>query len=252
MDEISINQNLYDFLLFSYFGITVDSDADEVISACIRRAYRDAASHVLTVEKADETAPKKLLNKLNENKIEMSDDKSRKNVLKVLGSNEIIKFISSLNKSEADFDDVHNNLCKALMNLYKDYCNSERCFTYGVAQKWVNMSVKYLYLLSGLTCFKYNCTLNGFIACKEYFHIPLDSYMIKAISETGKINNSDISGLSVSIKTYNLPNSWSKIDESKGYQDYQKAVIKKIVEPPYASPLDWECPAWIEASKAYK
>ena len=36
------------FLLYSYFELTLDSEENEIINAAIRRAYRDASSRVLT------------------------------------------------------------------------------------------------------------------------------------------------------------------------------------------------------------
>ena len=37
------------FLLYSYFGITLDSVPDKIVDAAINRAYRDASSHVLAL-----------------------------------------------------------------------------------------------------------------------------------------------------------------------------------------------------------
>lgn len=234
MDEISINQNLYDFLLFSYFGITVDSDADEVISACIRRAYRDAASHVLTVK--DEIVTDKQL--LDTAGIESTaKDRSLKTVLKEIGVKKIRTFIGELScKTKESYDTKHGELCKDLVGLYKDHCNNERCFTCGVAQKWVNMSVKYLWLFSLLP--------DGL---DKNLHIPLDSYIIKiAKADSEKMSH----GLKIS-ESKTIDCAWSKISDYDKYKEYQDTIREKIDES-YASPLDWECPAWIEASKAYK
>ena len=40
-------ENALNFLLFSYFGITLRSSAEDIINAAISRAYRDSSSHVL-------------------------------------------------------------------------------------------------------------------------------------------------------------------------------------------------------------
>lgn len=55
-------KNAIDFLLFSYFGITLESKQIEILSAVIDRAYRDASSHVLSLKdeykKDDDKNPK--------------------------------------------------------------------------------------------------------------------------------------------------------------------------------------------------
>ena len=43
-------ENAINFLLFGYFGITLENSKDDIISAAINRAYRDAASHVLSLK----------------------------------------------------------------------------------------------------------------------------------------------------------------------------------------------------------
>ena len=53
------NKNAINFLLYSYFGITLDSSADEVLCAAIDRAYRDASSHVLSIKDEDTKLKKK-------------------------------------------------------------------------------------------------------------------------------------------------------------------------------------------------
>lgn len=42
-------------------------------------------------------------------------------------------------------------------------------FTYGQAQKWINMIIKYLYVLKA----------NLFEGVFDYFHIPFDNYVLE-------------------------------------------------------------------------
>lgn len=48
---------------------------------------------------------------------------------------------------------------------------NEESFTIGQSQKWLNMTLKYLWLL--------NILLDGLN--EEYLHIPVDSYIIEAV-----------------------------------------------------------------------
>ena len=47
-------KNALNFLLYSYFGVTSDSDENELLRAAANRAYQDAASRVLSVCNKDE------------------------------------------------------------------------------------------------------------------------------------------------------------------------------------------------------
>ena len=47
-------KNALNFLLYSYFGVTSDSEENELLRAAASRAYQDAASHVLSVRNEGE------------------------------------------------------------------------------------------------------------------------------------------------------------------------------------------------------
>ncbi len=139
------------FLLWSYFGISVEelgkneeAIQEKLIEAAILRAYRDASSHVLSV------------------KPDYKDD------LKKQGIAEIKKFVSNLydtidtwhaktdrtkEEKRSLYDELHRGVCKQLVNIYTDeshYATPKYRFSYGIAQKWVNMSTKYIYILYDL------------------------------------------------------------------------------------------------------
>lgn len=231
-------KNGLDFLLYSYFGITIDDSAEKMIVAVINRAYRDAASHVLSVK--------------DEYKDELKQDAST-NIFDA-----ITEEMQTLSFQKEEFDEFHRRLCDDLVQIYEDKNQHEniykedeggnyRVFTYGIAQKWVNMTFKYMYLLNILFeenkshefIKKYGVMIND---KANEFHIPIDSYMFKAIKKH----------LEIDFKRYNLPDAWSKIDNYDNYLKYQKQIRKEVRKSGIKKPIDWEFPAWIAQSKAEK
>ncbi|MCD7982299.1 MAG: hypothetical protein LUF32_08325 [Clostridiales bacterium] len=143
----------------------------------------------------------------------------------------------------------------------------QQYFSYGNAQKWVNMTMKNLYIISIMkrwlsggedqdTCSegKDNHGLpwnERIINCSKYFHIPLDSYMFDAIKN--KSNGS----IKPEFHTNNKKeptSSWSKIDDYDEYVDYQQKVNEKIKSctNPIEYPIDWEGSKWLEEAKKVK
>ena len=167
-------ENAINFLLFGYFGITLENSKDDIISAAINRAYRDAASHVLSLKddsKKDTENGKKLF-------ADACDC--------------IEKFIEAVLPNEAqneiDYDNKHSTLCTDLKILYDNCANSRYEFSYGVAQKWVNMTMKYLGII--LTIFAECKDKNDFVIFHESFqaiehslHVPIDGYILEYVSK---------------------------------------------------------------------
>lgn len=89
-------------------------------------------------------------------------------------------------------------------------------FTVGQAQKWINMTFKYLHLLD------YPEVQNVY----EYCHVPIDSYML-------------------TITGYTMSKAWSKLDSYGEYIKYQIWFREKY---PNDIPLDREFYLWLEES----
>lgn len=118
-------------------------------------------------------------------------------------------------RSQAKFDDLHKTACYALISAF-----SGQEFTVGQAQKWINMTFKYLHLLD------YPEVQNVY----EYCHIPIDSYILNATN-------------------YTISKVWSKINNYSEYLEYQKWFRQ---EYPADIPLDKEFYLWLEAAKNQK
>ncbi len=228
-------ENAINFLLFSYFGITLDDDADSVRNAAINRAYRDASSHVLSIKNDDEKAEMKkaatilIIDRIKEIKETYTESNFNKWHEELICGNE----------SENKY---------GLMQIYesctykKDKNGTTRKFTCGIAQKWVNMTMKYLYILNHIIiCFDKNNTFSKYYgktidSISEYLHIPLDSYIFKAVKEEFGIDaNSKLN-----------TSAWSKIENYDNYKEYQDNIAEKLNN---VSPIDWEAKAWIKAAK---
>lgn len=268
-------ENAIDFLLYSILGVTVgdvcfdencpedtkDHDDDRVKAAIIR-AYSDA-----TMEGAYNT----LFKGKEETLRKKSESAKRKGGELIL--NEIKKFFRDGSSSNDNYDGWHDKLCKGLEEEYKNVTDGKtKFFTYGNAQKWVNMTIKYLCLIDALS--------DGFIyhkrLCKfqSKFHIPVDSYIIKAVwnqpdvdiplkediyqnitkdRKTCEERKDAIDGFRDNKKNYNPQNyvkAWSTWDGGKEseYNRFQK----KIRGIAGSSPLDWENETWIKQAEKRK
>lgn len=218
--------NAIDFLLLSYFGITLCDSDERILDKVIDKAYRDAGSHVLSVADSEKPSRKNNASKCMKNSLE------------------------ELPEDAEEYDAWHKDCVEKLYQSYegchyKDIKkkNSEETynleFTYGMAQKWLNMTMKYLYILSEI--FDGNNGIRKSDICQkterisEKLHVPLDSYIIKSAEN-----------LKVYAKNFKI-DKWSKIDNYYDYMKYQEKIREKLNGK---SPIDWECPAWITAAKA--
>lgn len=190
------------FLLYTYFGITEKSTKEEFLVSAINRAYLDAASHVLRIAGGNE--------------------KFRKE-----GTDRIKQAIQNYPNSNNDFVGWHRSLCDTLVEF-------DASVTYGIAQKWVNMTTKYSWLLDVLP-----------EEVKMYdLHIPIDSYIIDALKD--KKNRLEY-GLALNNKI--LSEKWSKFSDYSAYADLQLNAKEAIRNKFQLSPIEWEGKAWIEVAK---
>jgi hypothetical protein len=94
------------------------------------------------------------------------------------------------------FDSWHQSTCKKLIAIYQPY---HFHFYVGQAQKWINMTFKYIFTLG-------ESRLPGYRALYPFCHVPLDNILIAALTKYG------FPGLS---------SAWSRIDDYGVYLKYQ-------------------------------
>lgn len=249
MTEVN-NNKAFDFLLYSYFGIKEsdlnDQSKKDIQYICAKRAYLDLARTVKYRYSSSE---------LEKMKSKKSSEEDRDEANNFIGSkNNLIKNIcenilspvktekGEISFENSDFDDWHKAKCREIINFMNnsiDKSNTKilkKDFTIGQAQKWVNMTLKYLWLLNALpTGVK-----------PEYLHVPIDSYIIEiAYDNKNKFENA------LGLLEEKPKKSWSKLPEYKKYFKIQEAIRKAIKTNTTNKtiPIKWESLAWIEVAE---
>lgn len=137
-----------------------------------------------------------------------------------------------LNKitNQNDFDkNFHNKICKDIIRIYKDFKKidhrwHEIIFTYWHSQKWLNMTLKYLFILN------HNNILKDIDKIYKFCHMPIDSIILKELFSKNIIDEST------------SKKAWSKLSVNEYY-----SILKEIVnyiEDKYDSMLDLEIEIW--------
>ncbi len=210
-------------LIFFVFGVqeaNLDDDK-RVVEACVEKAYRDMCRTIDYKYSVSELKGK------SKEEQEMFNRK-KNNSLKELKELLIKEFSDVLESSLSDFGVWHENLC----NMLTEYTNSEvfkEKLTVGQAQKWINMTIKYLRILG-----KWDEKIKD-------VHIPIDEYIMSAASiEKGTeiYYDAGVYGLGVQ----RIKENWSKITDYESYKTYQKNLREACTEEAIT---DWEAKAWI-------
>lgn len=194
-----IDTDIVNSLRGLYFGSAL---GEGEYKAAVFRAYLDFSRTI------------KFCNAMNDQRLKRKED------IVSLFEKQIKELHSRSVSTQEDFDAWHGEVCE---NIIKKY-NGVATLTYGQAQKWVNMTIKYLYLLSA----------ESFEKEFSFLHIPIDRYVIDAAKKLG-------------VKKPGV--AWSALEEGqyKAYQQALRTAIQK--EDPNTAPLRWEFRSWLEAAK---
>lgn len=128
--------------------------------------------------------------------------------IKFILKNEFEEMKNKNINTQKKFDSWHQNTCLLLIEFYKQ--NNFKSFHIGQAQKWINMTFKYIYSHGDIY-------LNGYDELYQFCHVPLDNILIKE------------------LKTFNPPKlktSWSRINNYKIYLEYQNWFRNKFTDLP--------------------
>ena len=204
MEEITIEKAL-EFLCGVYFGRTYGDDPCKAASS---RAYRDFNRTIRFKQKDNDK----------------DNDKKRKE-LREETTILIREFIQKLKDNECldqdTFDDEHKKLSESIISTYKHEVEE---FTHGQAQKWVNMTLKYVYVLD-------KAEIQSIF---QYCHVPIDNYILDCAKKEFGINK--------------RKEAWSLWDNDT-YREYQEDLRNAIKgKYPKECPLRWEFDAWMIAS----
>lgn len=272
-----------EYLINIYYDIDFSSSEGEIINSVIKHAYTDATNQGAfnTREKIIRDHDREIRSYVKDNK-EKSEFKTNVDLIKEKAVNEIKKALDNYGKDSTDFNSWHADLCSKILDQFKKVlwvdkdqkCNDDRkAFTYGNAQKWVNMTIKNIYVLClmGRLVNENNPDVlgtgfHGFmkkykILCdlSEDFHFPVDSYIIDAACSEDLVTEHDLQDEKYKKANGSCPKGplkektnpsdyikgWSQWDK-KTYEDF----IGRVKERHKGDIFAWENEAWIKAKKA--
>lgn len=218
---------LNSMLLQAYFGLSdCDlNDEETLIAKCCDRAYKD------------------MCRTLRFNKVE--GDSINKDDWKKRVSDVVIEAIGNIDPDSVAFDDYHETTCENMMEVSCEGVFGEgEKLHYGQAQKWFNMTCKYLYLL--------NYRGDKLNKISESLHAPIDNYIIQ-IATTNNTTAPDCR-FALGIDTSDTPSvAWSRWDSTE-YKCFQKKLRERLdvwneENSSNLSLIEWECYAWMEQAR---
>lgn len=173
-----------------------DFYADDLIALAINKAYRDLMRTISGFARNE------------------SHDAILDRAKKTLHES-ITAILSAEIHTQGEFNKLHEDACSDLVSAFRG-----QDFTVGQAQKWINMTFKYLHLLEDPDVQR----------VYEFCHVPIDRYMLD-------------------ITNYKGIGAWSRLTDYGVYQEYQDWFRKKY---PDDIPLDKEFYLWLEAARKQK
>lgn len=240
-NEIRINKETIDSFVFFALGITLEDSAEIVVEAIIRKAYTDATNQgafntLLTspeIKELSEQAQMKVFNVLKE---------------------ELMNYMS---KGDGYYS-WYEQMCLKIYETYQDVNCGEERFSYGNSQKLINMSMKYLYMLSNISNYD-DCpkelrkVLDSINKDKLYLIIPIDRYILDALCKEGKLTSSlekikGRDGLKKNIGEVKHPSDYLK-GWSTWEKDEYEAVYSELRQQQGVISLEWEEKTWIKEVK---
>ena len=237
MNQPANNKKLLDFLLYSYFGCSSEDSEQTVKKKCAYRAYLDLARTVKYVYSSTE------LEKATVGTDAHAFIDIRKKRIEAV-CYKLIESIEGYPNHSGGFDTWHESKCAQIIDrMNAPYGDGKKGFlkarfTYGQAQKWVNMTLKYLWLLDMLP--------NGLSEAE--LHVPVDSFILEALKETQQFNTEENKITGSGESYYYNGEAWSAISEYKNYKKLQDG-IRNIAEKQGISPIQWEGSAWMDVAK---
>jgi hypothetical protein len=179
-----------DFLIRLYF-----TDPKNPLAACSRRAYLDFSRtlHGIGPQSGElfGYAERKLRNRL--------------------------ELVRNRTLTQEQFDDWHRKTCRSLAVTYAKH--GYESFFVGQAQKWVNMTLKYIFVFG-------DARIPGFAELYPQCHVPLDNVLLDRLR---------------SFHFPTLPCAWSRLDDYNFYLDLQRWMRESFDLPP----LDNEFRLWM-------
>lgn len=215
------------FLMYAYFGITKADPKDIILKKSAERAYLDLC---------------RTIKFKTENENVKTEYKAKICGMLVKEYDVLLNAVENSDDKQNAFDSEHNRICEEIIKAYSEISE----LTYGQAQKWLNMMLKYVLLVEGDS------------VLKSYLHIPVDSYIMQTVGSDNpklkhclKLECVPKKDGTVGKYSESISKPWSKW----GYDEYiafQNSVRTAVSESDYNSPIEWENEAWIEVAEFRK
>lgn len=253
-NKVEIKKEMWDFVLWNMFGISSED-----------MACTDPQCQRAIAEKCADTAFLDLRRTLRYNdQSSESDRKAFRDEVNGIIADELSELLSKT--EQGGFDEAHNEICEEIIKAAKNssVIKSEE-FHYGHAQKWLNMTLKYMYLL-GLWEEEFERVI-------PWMHVPVDNYILKAAAFSESERKSSKSKHKKSSECYLKLNeavpeidgdesgqtrygsyrwkskAWSRWNREE-YCHFQNELRKAISEKEeWDCPFFWEEDAWIEQAQ---
>jgi hypothetical protein len=180
-----------DFLIAIHFG------KNDLLTSCVRLAYRDLQRTVRGVSRYDKTGMPNRVRDL------------------VTGAKQA--------RTQAEFDQWHQAACQQLIEAFRN--TGYQHFTVGHAQKWLNMTLKYMFVLGD--------RIAGYEHLFRYCHVPIDQFVMS---------------IAVPLGLPKLPGTgaWSTLNDYGVYMQRQRWFRERFSKPPLV--LEFEL--WLEYVRA--
>lgn len=192
---------------------------EELVTCAVKKAYRDLQRKIPYV-----------MNSTEMNRVENRRFKEMKELFKMQIHDHMVDILCYGNPMNIDPSAMIATVENIGNNHQGLFRNGER-FTVGLAQKWVNMTLKYLWIMGAI---------DG-----DNLHAPIDRYILIAATDSDN-------GLGLGIHYDYLNNdfgnwpSWDNLDE---YNDFQNRIRIEVNNRHFNSPIKWENEAWIEYAR---
>jgi hypothetical protein len=192
------------FLLRAYFGVSGDT-----LDRFISRGYRDMNRTLRRIGQREDAA-----------EVLQEAKKRVRGLLHDLMGKPVPQDAPAL---EAEFDSWHASSCDQLIRYYADLPGGF-ALTYGQAQKWINMTVKYCWFFG-------EQDLSQLEPWYAVAHMPVDRFILRAAVEQATVP--------AGCRT------WSSWDDRAAYGTFQNAIRKHAMER-QTTTLALESVWWLE------
>lgn len=253
-NKILVPKEILNFLTGIYYEKNkedIASRKEKIFNRAFEMAYKDMSTHTVAYKKDTEVYSQFIDGQTI--RVESNKKKIRETIKRYIkgwfinngtGSYDLTE-LQKINSPGA-FNKWHEKLCDKIVtinceveqlqakdetvrriNISDILCHTDKniqsgVFTYGQAQKLVNMMLKYLYIY-------YKCEgWNDLDDLVTYFHVPIDSYVLKEALQDEKYND--------------IP--WSKINCYEEYICCQEEIQTFVQKRNYPNAFMWELTEW--------